>query len=133
LKAIGWLLRAFAYLFHTVLSAALIAIGGVALITGPGTLRIEMLPWQGSQLATWMTCLGVIGLLSVLMAMLGKFRYVFTLWAFAVLVMLIRGVFFASGVSFAGSESFQNALWLIAGALVAFLGSLTKPPRAAAA
>ena len=131
MKAIGWLLRAFAYIFHTVLSLALIAIGGIALLSGPGTLRIEILPWQGSQLATWMVCLGFIGLLSVAMGLLGRFRYVFTLWTVAVLLMLIRGVFFESGVSFSGSDAFQSALWIIAGALVAVIGSLTRPKQAA--
>jgi hypothetical protein len=131
LRAIGWLLRVFAYIFHTLLSLALVAVGGVAILSGGGTLKIEMLPWQGPMLATWMVCLGAIGLLSVAIAVLGRFRILFTLWAFVVLALLVRGVFFAAGVTFSGPDDFHDALWMLAGALLAFLGSLTRPPRRA--
>ena len=131
MRAIGWLLRVFAYIFHTLLSLALVAVGGVAILSGGGTLKIEMLPWQGPMLATWMVCLGTIGLLSVAIAVLGRFRILFTLWAFVALVLLVRGVFFAAGVTFSGPEDFHDALWMLAGALLAFLGSLTRPPNPA--
>jgi len=40
-----------------------------------------------------------------------------------VLTLMIRG-FFLSSYSFAGANQFQFAVWLTAGALIAFLGSL---------
>ena len=131
MRAIGWLLRVFAYIFHTILSLALVAVGGVAILSGGGALKIEMLPWQGPMLATWMVCLGVIGLLSIAIALLGRFSFLFTLWAFMTLALLVRGIFFAAGVTFSGPEDFHDALWMLAGALVAFLGSLTRPLRPA--
>jgi len=130
LKAIGTLLRVLGYLFHTLLSLALLAVGGIAMLSDGANLKVEMLPWHGDALSRWMVGLGLVGLLSVVLAMLGRLRWLYSLWCAFALVMLVRGVFFAAGVTFADSSQFQLALWAIFVALLAFLGSLTRPLKA---
>jgi hypothetical protein len=127
MKVIGTLLRVLGYIFHTLLTLALLAVGLVDMLSDGAKLRIEMLPWQGDALARWMVGLGLLGLVSVVLAMLGRLRGLYILWCLFVLVMWVRGVFFASGVTFADAGQFQMNLWAILVALLAFLGSLTRP------
>ena len=48
--AIAWLLRIFSYLFHFVLSLALLALGCVAVLSGAQNLKLDVLPWHGREL-----------------------------------------------------------------------------------
>jgi hypothetical protein len=123
--AIAWLLRIFSYLFHFVLSLALLALGCVAVLSGAQNLKLDVLPWHGRELNHFLLLAGLVGLLSVILAMTGKFPYLFPLWSLAVVVMLVRGVFLSPAFTFTGPDQFKNALWLAAGALAAFAGSLT--------
>jgi hypothetical protein len=129
MRAIAWLLRVFCYLFHTILSLALLALGVVAVRSDVSDMKIETLPWQGAELNHWLMGLGLIGLLCVILAVTGKFRFLLILWSIYVLVILVRGVFFNSTVTFEGNEDFHNWLLLIGGAGLAFIGSLTSPGR----
>lgn len=125
MKAIGWLLRVFAYLYHLALSLLMLALGGVAVLSGEENLKLDMAPWHGRQLNEWLLGLGLVGLLSVILAMTGKFRYLLPLWALAMFVMLVRGLFLSAAFTFAGPDDFRNGLWITGGALLAFFGSLT--------
>src|ERR1700676_5036177 len=102
MRAIGWLLRVFGYLYHLILSLALLALGGVAFFSGAQNLKIDLLPWHGNELNQWLLGLGFVGLVSVILAMTGTFRFLFPLWALAVLVMLVRGAFLSPAVTFSG-------------------------------
>jgi hypothetical protein len=125
MRAIAWLLRIFCYLFQTILSLALLGVGLVAVRSDVTDMKIEMMPWQGVELNHWLIGLGVAGLVSVILAVTGKLRLLLPLWSFLVLAMLVRGVFFASGVTFEGQDDFHNWLWLTGGALAALIGSFT--------
>ena len=125
MRAIAWLLRVFCYLFHTVLSLALLALGVVAIHSNVTDMKLETMPWEGSDLNRWLIALAIAGLLSVLLAITGKLRLLLPLWSLFVLAMLVRGVFFNATVSFSGHDDFHNWLLLIAGALLAAIGSLT--------
>jgi hypothetical protein len=125
MRAIAWLLRIFCYLFHTILSLALMALGLVAVHSNVHDMKLETLPWQGPELNHWLIGLGLLGILSVVFAITGWTRVLLTLWSLAVLGMVVKGVFFSSAVSFAGREDFHNWLLLIVGAVLAFIGSLT--------
>ena len=127
MRAIAWLLRVFCYLFHTILCLVLIALGVVAVRSGVTDMKLETLPWQGAELNHWLIIMGAIGLLCVILAVTGKARFLLALWSIYVLGILVRGVFFNPTVSFSGSEDFHNWLWLIGGAGIAFIGSLTTP------
>jgi len=130
MRAIAWLLRVFCYLFHTLISAALLALGLVGLASDAQHMKVDMLPWQGAELAHWLIGLGAAGLLSVLLAVTGKVRFLLPLWSIYVLAMLIKGVFLTAAVSFDGRDDFHNWLLLICGAVLALMGSFTLLRRA---
>jgi len=125
MRAIAWLLRVLCYLFHTILSLALLALGVVAIHSNVHDMKLETLPWQGTELNHWLVGLGVVGLVSVLLAITGKLHFLLPLWSIFVLGMMVRGVFFSSNVTFAGHSDFHNWLLLITGAILAMIGSLT--------
>jgi hypothetical protein len=129
MRAIAWLLRVFCYLFHTILSLALIGLGTVAVASNVTDMKLETLPWEGAELNSRLIIMGAVGVLCVILAVMGKFRFLLALWSIFVLGLLVRGVFF-SNVTFSGPDDFHNWLLLIAGAVVALMGSLTSPPGA---
>ena len=132
MRAIAWLLRVFCYLFHTILSLALLGLGVVAVRSDVKDMKLETLPWQGVELNHWLIGLGLVGLLSVILAVTGKLRFLLPLWSIYVLGMLVRGVFFSSTVTFSGRDDFHNWLLLLGGAGLALIGSLTLLGRRSA-
>lgn len=131
MRALAWLLRVFAYLYHLALSLALLVLGSVAMLSDSSNLKLEMLPWRGRALNHWLAGLGVAGLASVILAITGRFRYLFPLWSLIVLGMLVRGLYLSPAFTFSGPDQFHTSLWVTAGAAVALAGSLTvlRAPR----
>jgi len=129
--ALAFLLLVFACLFELALSLFLLGLGMVAWVNAPNNLTLGMLPWEGAALTRNIVILGIVGLACVLLAGSGL-RWIFPLWCLLVLIVVVRG-FFLSSYSFAGPQEFQFALWLTAGALIAFLGSLVVFRRRAKA
>jgi hypothetical protein len=125
MRAIAWLLRVFCYLFHTLISVALLALGVVGVAADAQHMKVQMLPWQGTELTHWLIGLGIVGLLSVFLAVTGKLRFLLPLWSVYVLWLLVKGVFLTPSVSFDGPSDFHNWLWLIGGAVLALIGSFT--------
>ena len=121
-KALLWLLRVYAYIFHLGLCLFLLTLGIVT--AGQHNLKLGMLPWEGASLARAILILGVVGLVCCLLAMTGALRWLFPLWTLFVFVMMFRGFFFTS-YSFEDAAQFKFDLCLTGGALVAFLGSLS--------
>jgi hypothetical protein len=129
------IVRAFSVVYHALLALFLIAVSGLALATSPQSLHVPILPWTGSKLATTLLCASIFGLVSVLLAAMGKLRFFFFLWSLAVVVMLVRG-FFSSAFRFEpGAGGPKTVAYLIAGAVLALLGAwwqmtrTTKPRR----
>jgi hypothetical protein len=133
MRAIAWLLRVFCYLFHTMISVALLALGVVGMASDAQHMKVEMLPWQGMEMAHWLVGLGAAGLLSVVLAVTGKLRFLLPLWSIYVLGMLVKGVFLTPAVGFDGPGDFHNWLWLTGGAALALIGSFTLLGRRRAA
>jgi hypothetical protein len=125
MRAIAWLLRVFCYLFHTILSLAMLALGVLAVQSNVTDMKLETLPWSGVELNHWLIGLGLAGLLCVLLAVAGKLRFLLALWSILALGMIVRGVFFNSAVTFSGREDFHNWLLLVSGAVLAAIGGLT--------
>jgi hypothetical protein len=117
------LLRVYSYLYHLVLCLFLMGVAVVA-ITSPSKLNLTMLPWSGSDLTTWLLWGGLAGLISIILAVTGVFRFLFPLWTLAVLLLMVQG-FLIKPYTFEDKTSFYNVLWILAGALLAFLASLT--------
>jgi hypothetical protein len=120
-QAVKALLRLFSYLFHLALGLFLLAVAGLALSTAPQSLRLDMLPWTGETL-TYVVLFGaLLGLVSVLLAITGKLRFVFFLWSLIVAVLLLRGYFF-SGYRFSPG-GVQLGLELLAASWLALVGA----------
>jgi hypothetical protein len=127
LKAI---MRYFSYLFHLVLALFLIAVSGLALASGSGSLRLGMLPWSGESLNYILLFGALAGLATVLLAMRGVLRFLFLIWSFLVFVLMVNGYIF-SRYQFAPNE-FRTALYLIVAALISVFGAwfqLRTTPR----
>jgi hypothetical protein len=123
IKALWWLLRVYAYLFHFVLGLLLAGMAIVALTSGTD-LTLGMLPWQGAALTRATLLLGLLSVICVALAVTGFARWLFPLWALFALIMMLRG-FFLSPYTFSGAGEFRFAVWLTIGAFVALLGSLS--------
>jgi hypothetical protein len=118
------ILRLYSYLYHVVLSLLLLGISGIAIASDVHTLNLPMLPWKGDELIHWVFYGSIAGLISIILAVTGIFRYLFPIWTLIVFVLMVRG-FLISPYTFTGIDQFYLILALIAGALLAFIGSLT--------
>lgn len=128
MRAVAYLLQAFSYLFHLLLSLFLLAAAALA-YTGPSPLALGILPWTGTTLLYIVAAGGAFGLISTLLAVLGKLRLLFLLWNLAVVVFLIRG-YASFTYRFSPGES-TFALYFTLGALVALLGAWSRLRRPA--
>ena len=122
MRAISLLLRLYSYAFEFLLSLIALILGIIGATQG-NNLSLEILPWTGASLTHWLTGLGLIGLACTILAIIGRLRFLFPLWALFVVVMLFRGYMFGS-YTFSGSQGFQQALLFFAGAILAFIGSV---------
>jgi hypothetical protein len=122
-RAVSRVLRIYSYVFEILLSLFMIALG---LIGGSQLDLHGLLPWEPPSLATWLIVLGLIGIVCTVLAVTGWFRYLYPLWALAVVVMLFRGFIFSPyDFDHGGLFSFSQSIWLFALAILAFIGSLT--------
>jgi hypothetical protein len=115
------IMRIFSYLFHAVLALFLLVVSVVALVSGPDTLHLGMLPWSGTRLTYILFSGSLLGLLSVLLALFGKLRPLFFLWSLAVAVLLVKGYIFSHYRLWSGE--LDTAIYLIAASLAAVLGA----------
>ena len=120
MRAVATLLRVFSYLYHTLLSLFLLGVSVIAW-TNSAQLTFPILPWTGPTLNAIIACAALLGLLSTILAVLGKLRLLFLLWSAAVAIFLFRG-YFASSYRFATGET-TFAAGLTAGAFLALLGA----------
>jgi hypothetical protein len=128
LAVITALVRIFSYLYHLLLALFLLGVSVVSLLSGGGDLRMPVLPWSGTTL-TWALFAGSLaGLASLALAIAGKARVLYVLYALAVFGLMVRG-YLLSGFTFASKDDFQFALYLIGGALLAVLGAWSQSRR----
>lgn len=123
-NALLLLLRVCGYIYHLILCLFLLGLGILGPASGQNNLKLGMLPWEGAALTRAVTILGAVGIVCILLAITGKLRWLFPIWALFVFVMMFRG-FFLSSYSFADAGQFKFDVWLTAGALVVFLISLS--------
>jgi hypothetical protein len=122
LAVVKAILRYFSYLFHAVLALFLLAVSVLTLASGSHNLHLGMFPWTGSTLTYVLLGASLFGLISLLLAIAGKLRFLFLLWSMAVAVMLVKG-YFLSGYRFAPGEA-SRALYIALGSLVAAVGAV---------
>ena len=124
MRVVGLILRIYSYIYHLALSLVFVAIAIVTYSGGVHNLNLPMLPWKGAELTQWVLGLGIAGLVSTILAFTGVFRFLFPIWCLAVVVLMVRG-FFLSQYVYEGPDHFRMVVWLVVGAIVAFLASLT--------
>ena len=115
------IVRAYSYLFHALLALFLVAVSSLTLASAPQSLHLEMLPWTGSTLAYAVFFGSLFGLLTVALAVMGRLRFLFFLWALAVRVLMIKGYFF-SGYRFEPGNV-RTAVYLVVGSVLALPGA----------
>jgi len=115
------------YVFHGLLCLILFAISSLAIAAGAQTLQLGMLPWTGSTLLYTLHFGSLVGLVTVVLAIKGKWRPLFFAWSLVVALLLLKGYIF-SGYRFRPGE-FGMAMLLIVGSLIALLGSWVRMGR----
>jgi hypothetical protein len=121
LEVIKALLSFLSYLFHILLCLILLAMSGLAMAAGAQSLQLGMLPWTGSTLLYALFFGGLLGLLTVILAIKGWMRPLFFVWSLVVTVLMVKGYIF-SGYHFTPGE-FNKVLYLIGGSLIALIGA----------
>jgi hypothetical protein len=122
---IGALLRIYSYLYHVALALLLLGIAVVAIASSSHSLQLGMLPWKGRDLTYCLLGVALAGLLSILLALMGKLRFLFLLYAVAIFGMMLRG-YFLGGYAFSGKDEFRFAIYLTIGALLAIFGAWSQ-------
>ena len=121
--------RLFSYLYHLAFAFFLFGISVISL-SSSNSLHMPFLPWTGQVLTQTLLWGSLLAIISIVLAVTGKFRFLFPFWTLAFLVVMVRG-FFLQSYAFESREEFNRILWLTFGAAVAFLASLTlfRPRR----
>jgi len=123
LPVFGALLRIYSYLYELILALFLLGLAVVAIQSH--NMNLGMLPWKGHTLVHWLLGGALSGLLSILLAWMGKLRLLFLLYSVAVFGLMARGYFLSSYV-FSGRDEFRVAVWLTLGAMLAILGAWSQ-------
>ena len=121
MEAVKALMRLFSYLFHGLLAIFLIAVSGLALVSGSISLHLDMLPWSGDTLIYVIFFGSLCGLATVMLAIAGKLRALFFLWALLVAVLLVKGFIF-SNYHFA-EGSLETTMLIFLPSLIALPGA----------
>ena len=115
---VGWL----ALLFHVLFCLSAVGLGAFAIALGPESMRLGMLPWTGATLAHILLFGGLFGLLSIILAVLGRLRFLFLFWTLAVANVLVNRLLFSS-YRF-GPGEWRTAVYLVSAAWLAVLGAI---------
>ena len=122
LKAFGLLLRLYSYIFHLAVSFFFLGLGIVSVATS-SPLNLSSLGFTPQNATTGVFVLGIVGLISTILALTRIFKYLFPVWAAIVVWLMIKG-FFLSAATFSGPSSFRWAIALTLGGIGAFFGAL---------
>lgn len=124
------LLRVYSWIFETLLCLLGIGVAIVSLTVGKtDPVQIDWLPWSAASLPAWLIGLGIVGLIFVLLAVMGRLRILLFLFAAAIFALLTKGLFFTTN-SFEGPEDGRNSLLLVIGAFVALIGAWPSSSKA---
>jgi len=125
LAVITAILRFLSYVYHGLLALLLLILGTVLTVANAGnSVRLDMLPWTGSTVVWALLLGGLFGLLTVILAIQGKLRPLFFLWALIVTIYMVKG-YFLSGYRFTPDE-FRKVAYLAGGSVIALLGAFSQ-------
>ena len=123
MKFLRLLMTAYANLYHFAVTIFLGGVGLVAWQSGTGSVKLEMLPWTGEELVSWLLRISAIGVIACALHLSGKFPYLLPVTSLALAILMFRG-FFWLPFHFADAEQFYWVIALVIGAFGAFLSSL---------
>ena len=123
-------LRGYSYVFEGILSLMAVGVGLLGAFSVNASMHIGWLPFDTHTVVRWLLGLGIAGLLCTLLAVLGRWRILFFLFALAAMVILVKGMFLGA-YTFSGPSEAKRAAYLIVGAVLAVVGSVPQmAPRA---
>lgn len=127
MKLFAMLLRFFSYLFSLVFGLFVAGISAVLLISGATNYRFDMVPWvKGETVLYVLLCIGLLGALAAVLALLGKWRALLVAFTFASFALLVYGFFVSPVYRFYSADQAKSVAWLAFAALGAFFGSLMQ-------
>jgi hypothetical protein len=122
-------LRVYSWIFEALLCVLGIGVSIVSLTVGSSDpVKVDWLPWSESALPAWLIGLGILGLLFVFLAFLGRLRILLFLFAAGAFALVAKGLFFGTH-TFEGPDEARFALYLVIASLVAFLGAWPSASR----
>ncbi len=124
MAALRALFRLFSFLFHGVLALFLFAISIVAIASAGQDLHLGMLPWTGAKLTNYVLIGSLLGLLSLVLALVTRVRFLFFLWALVVAYFAVKGYIFSSYRLAPGETT--TAACVIVGSLLALPGAFSQ-------
>lgn len=118
------ILRIYSYIFETILCAMGLLLAGFSLASRHVDVQVGWLPGTLATSPPWIGLLAIVGFITVVLAATRISRLPFFLFAAAALYILMRGLFVNSQYTFSGAGDARNAVILVCGALVAFVGAI---------
>jgi hypothetical protein len=115
-------MRFYSYLFHGLLALFLLAVSLVPLFSGIHNLQLGIVPGEGITLTFTLMAIGLIGVLIVLAAVIGKTQTPLFVWSVLVLLAMLWG-YFLRPYRWSGPEAFRSTLLLVFGAVLAAVGA----------
>jgi hypothetical protein len=127
-KVVAMLLRFWSYLFALLFGLFLSGVALVLLISGSKNFRFTQMPyWEGSTALYGLLAIGVLGVLSAVLAALKGIRPLLLVWTLCLFALLVYGYFINIRHFFVfGAAEAKSAAWLSFGALGAFVGALMQ-------
>ena len=120
-------LRVYSWIYEAILCVVGIGVSIVSLTAaGSDPVRLDFLPWNEHSLPVWLIGLGILGLICVLLAALGRLRILLFLFAAGVFALLTKGLFVGTH-SFSGPADFRLAIYVVVAALIAIVGAWPSP------
>lgn len=121
MRFIGGFFRVYGVIFFTLLCLMALGVAALTIFSTPVTLNLTWLPWNEDVLARWLIGCALVGLLALALFSLTRIRVPAFLWAIAVLVILVKGLFLGRH-TFHGEHDAKNSFHLVLAALVATAG-----------
>jgi len=121
------LLRLFSYLYALLFGLFLFGVSLVLLLGGTKNFKFDMLPFLKGETVLWaLFALGVAGILSAVLSVLGKARALLVLFTVVMFGLIVYGFFISPMYRFPGAGEAKSVGWLSLIALVGVLGALAQ-------
>ncbi|MFN8940819.1 MAG: hypothetical protein ACK52Z_00995 [Acidobacteriota bacterium] len=128
MKILHVVMRYYSYLYTLFISVFLTGLGVVAYLSGLHNWKVDTFIWTGEDLSKAMVAVGIVGVASVVLAVLNVFRLLLPLVALALFGLTVYGYFW-QGYKFPDAEAFQGTVAFAVGAFGSFACSLMEFKR----